>query len=175
MRLTMPAASVATVLVAAATFAAGAVVSTRRADDTPPLLMAGAGWVDIDRRRQEAVEFGLGYRWDRGPGALRPFLAATVTSKSAVFGWAGIAYDFRVGPVVLVPSFGPGLYGKGDGIDLGSALEFRSQLEAACRFGRSRLGVSISHMSNAGIGDINPGTETLTLQYTLALGGRARP
>jgi hypothetical protein len=32
------------------------------------------------------------------------------------------------------------------------------------------LGVAISHLSNAGIGDRNPGTEIATLYYSLPLG-----
>jgi lipid A 3-O-deacylase len=169
----MPLDSIATVVAAAAVFASGAVVSTRQAEPTPSLLRAGAGWVDVDRRREEAVELGLGYRFGDGPWALRPFLAATVTSKGALYGWAGISYDLHLGPVTLSPSFGPGLYRAGDGIDLGYPLEFRSELEVGCRLGRrSRIGVSLAHMSNAGLGDINPGTETLTLYYTFAPGAR---
>jgi len=46
----------------------------------------------------------------------------------------------------------------------------RSQLEVAYRFdGRSRLGLSISHYSNAGLGDDNPGTESLMVNYSVPL------
>jgi lipid A 3-O-deacylase len=163
--------SVAVVVVAAAAFAGGAVVATHQTDVTPSLLGASAGWVDVDRKRQEALEIGLGYRGAGGPWALRPFLAATVTTDGAVYGWTGIAYDLRLGPLTLSPSFGPGLYHQGDGIDLGHVVEFRTQLEAAFHLGsRSRIGVSFAHMSNAGLGDINPGTEILSLHYSLAFG-----
>ena len=44
---------------------------------------------------------------------------------------------------------------QGDGLDLGYGLEFRSQLEIAYRFdNRSRLGVAVSHMSNASWVDV---------------------
>ena len=45
-------------------------------------------------------------------------------------------------------------------------LEFRSQIELATRFDdRSRLGLAFSHISNASVGERNPGTEILTLTY----------
>jgi len=44
-------------------------------------------------------------------------------------------------------------------------------LEFAFRFDdRSRLGLSISHYSNAGLGDSNPGTESLMANYSIPLG-----
>ena len=51
---------------------------------------------------------------------------------------------------------------------MGHTVEFRSQLEFAYRFdNRSRLGFAISHYSNASLGDANPGTESLTLYYSV--------
>ena len=167
----LPLPSVATVVAGTVLFIGGAAVSARQGHPTPGLLMAGAGWVDVDRRTEEALELGLGYRFRRGPWSLRPHLAGTATSDRAAYGWLGVSYDLRVGRLTLVPSFGPGLYHRGSGIDLGHVLEFRSQLEVAYRLGeRSRIGLSLAHMSNAGIGDTNPGTETITLHYSLALG-----
>ena len=82
-----------------------------------------------------------------------------------------ISYDVRIGRLTLTPSFAPGLYRPGRGIDLGYPLEFRSQFEAGYRIrGRSRIGVAFSHMSNAGLGATNPGVETLTLDYVIAFG-----
>ncbi len=47
-------------------------------------------------------------------------------------------------------------------------MEFRSQIEFAYRFDdRSRLGVAVSHMSNASLGESNPGTESAMLYYSL--------
>ncbi|MDP6622047.1 MAG: acyloxyacyl hydrolase, partial [Alphaproteobacteria bacterium] len=59
-------------------------------------------------------------------------------------------------------------YHRGQGKDLGHWIEFRSQLELAYRFDdRSRLGVSLSHISNASLDDNNPGTESLMLNYAV--------
>ena len=70
--------------------------------------------------------------------------------------------------IVTTLSFAPGYYHKGASKNLGYDLEFRSQLEISYRLDdRSRLGLSISHMSNASIGDKNPGTENLMVTYAI--------
>ena len=86
---------------------------------------------------------------------------------------AGVLLDVYFGNrFVVTPSFAPTWWhGKTDDLDLGHGLEFRSQIEFAYRFDdRSRLGLGISHSSNASIGDTNPGTETLSLNYSYPFG-----
>ncbi|MBT5810587.1 MAG: acyloxyacyl hydrolase, partial [Rhodospirillaceae bacterium] len=57
-----------------------------------------------------------------------------------------------------------------DGKDLGNTVEFRSGVELAYRLDdRARLGVAFHHISNASLSDNNPGTETLTLTFSLPL------
>jgi hypothetical protein len=164
-------ASIRNVAVGAAAFFGGAVVAAHQGPDAADLLMASAGWVDVRRQRYSALELGLGYRGRGRFWAFRPGAGLTVTTGEAVYGWAGIAYDVRIGRLILTPSFAPGLYRHGRGIDLGHPVEFRSQFEAGFRVSpRSRIGVSFSHMSNAGLGRTNPGVETLTLQYAIAFG-----
>ena len=93
------------------------------------------------------------------------------SSDAAFYGYAGVLVDFYMGRrVVLTPSFAAGLYEDGDGKDLGHAVEFRSSMELAYRFDdRSRLGVSFYHLSNAGLSNNNPGTEVLSLNYSIPL------
>ena len=164
-------ASVFNVAIGAAAFFGGAAVSAHQKQEPADFLTASAGWVDVSRRRHTALELGLGYRRRNRLWAFRPAVGLMVTTKEAVYGWAGIAYDLRVGRLTFTPSFAPGLYRQGQGADLGYPLEFRSQFEAACRIGgRSRIGVAFSHMSNAGLGRTNPGVETLSLDYTIGFG-----
>jgi lipid A 3-O-deacylase len=55
-----------------------------------------------------------------------------------------------------------GGYAIGDGDDLGSDVQFRSRLGIRRPIRPLwRLGLAIEHKSNGGIGDINPGVETL--------------
>ncbi len=71
---------------------------------------------------------------------------------------------------VLTPNTAVGAYAEGDGQDLGHVIEFRSGFKLAYRFDdRSRVGVAIHHLSNASIGDDNPGTETALIYYSIPL------
>lgn len=164
-------ASAFNVAIGAAAFFGGAAIAAHQKPDPADLLMAGAGWVDVSRQRYPAGELGLGYRSRARMWAFQPAAGIAFTTKQAIYGWAGIAYDLRLGRVVLTPSFGPALYRQGRGVDLGYPLEFRSQFEAGYRIGdRSRMSLAFSHMSNAGLGRTNTGVETLTLGYAFALG-----
>jgi|SRR5438105_4291327 len=164
-------ASIRNVAVGVAAFFGGAAVAAHQRHEPVDLLMASAGWVDVSRRRHSAVELGLGYGPRLRLWAFRPAGGLIVTTKEAVYGWTGIAYDVRIGPLTLTPSFAPGLYRRGRGVDLGYPLEFRSQLEAGYRISdRSRVGMALSHVSNASLGRTNPGVEAVTLLYTRALG-----
>ena len=154
--------------VALAAVAAGS--APARADDPAFVTLAG-GWFDMNRQKAEAAEFRLEYRHDQKLWVFKPFGGVMGTSDGASYYYAGILMDIYFGKrVVLTPSFAPGYYARGSGYNLGHPLEFRSQLELAYRFDdRSRLGVSFGHMSNASIGDKNPGTESLMLNYSIPL------
>ena len=140
--------------------------------DDPDFLSIGAGYYDFNRQKEEGGEFRLEYRSDKKFFFFKPFAAASYTSTSQGFIGSGILVDLYLGRrFVLTPSFAPHYYWGGNSkLDLGHALEFRSQLELAYRFdNRSRLGLAISHYSNASIGDTNPGTETATVYYSIPL------
>ena len=116
-----------------------------------------------------AADFRVEYRSDMRFWKLVPFIGLAGTSDEAIYGFAGLGIDIFLGRrVVLQPNAAFVGYHKGDGKDLGSAIEFRSALELAYRFDdRSRLGLAISHISNASIGSNNPGTELFTLHYSV--------
>ena len=60
---------------------------------------------------------------------------------------------------------------KGNSKDLGYLLQFRSQIEFAWRIdGGTRLGLSLNHISNAGLGTQNPGSETIALSLIMPVG-----
>ena len=154
------------VWLAAATVFAG----PARADD-PAFLAVSAGYYDINDN-YDAFEGRLEYRHDRKFWIFKPFAGVMATSDEAVHGYAGVLVDIYFGRRwVLTPSFAPGLYRDGDGKDLGGTIQFRSQLELSYRFDdRSRLGLSVNHISNASIYDSNPGTESVAITYAIPLG-----
>lgn len=137
--------------------------------DDVSLFAFSAGYFDINRRRDTAAEGRIEYRAAERFWLFKPFGGLMATSDEAIHAFAGVLIDIYLGDrFVVTPSFAPGYFHKGDGRDLGHKLEFRSQIEVAYRFAdKSRLGVSFNHISNAGIGDRNPGTETLAITYAL--------
>lgn len=100
-----------------------------------------------------------------------PFVGLTVTAEAGTYAYAGIGIDIFFGRrFVVTPNFAAGIYGNGDGKDLGHAIEFRSGANFAYRFDDySRLGFAFHHISNAGLDDRNPGEETLMLTYSIPL------
>ena len=72
-----------------------------------------------------------------------------------------------MGPLKVLPSFSPGLYEKGSGKDLGSALEFKSEIKVGLDiFDSSHFGYSYSHISNNNWGSVNPGTDNQSLTFS---------
>ncbi len=143
------------------------------AADDPWFLSLGVGAYDFNRQKEQGAEFRAELRSDYKLWNFKPFAAAAYTSTEQGFIGAGVLFDLYFGNrIVVTPSFAPHYYwGGNDKLDLDYPLEFRSQLEIAYRFdNRSRLGLAISHYSNASLGDTNPGTETATVYYSIPLG-----
>jgi hypothetical protein len=141
------------------------------AAEEPDLLAIGIGSFDFVRLDDPAGDFRIEYRHGRGLWVFQPWLGLEVTSDAALFGVAGLFSDFALGQRVIVsPSVGVGAFRRGNGRDLGGVFEIRSQLEVAWRFAdERRLGIAVSHISNAGISDRNVGTEIVTLYYAFPL------
>ncbi len=137
----------------------------------PALIALGVGIYDVAQRDDAAADFRLEYRSDVALWLIKPWAGLEATSDGALYGVAGLLADIGLGRrVVLTPSLGVGAYHDGGGKDLGAVLEFRSQLELAWRFDdTSRLGLAVSHISNASLGKDNPGTEILSLYYAFPL------
>ncbi|WP_161958755.1 acyloxyacyl hydrolase [Ferruginivarius sediminum] len=138
----------------------------------PAYLSVGAGWYDLVDGEDEAADFRLEYRHDEGIWLVKPWAGLELTGDGGLWAGGGALIDVDLGKhIVLTGATGVGAYEEGSGKDLGSTLEFRSQAEVAWRFDdRSRLALAFSHISNAGIGDDNPGTEIVTLYYHLPIG-----
>ena len=139
--------------------------------DDPDFVSGGVAYIDWNRQKNTAAEFRAEYRSDYKMWIFKPLAGVMATSDGAFFAYAGVGIDVFLGNrFVVTPSFAPGFYAEGGGLDLGYHLEFRSQLEIAYRFDdRSRLCIAISHMSNASIVDENPGTESAVIYYSVPL------
>ena len=61
----------------------------------------------------------------------------------------------------FTPSFGAGIYDDGSGKKLGNDLQFRTSFEISYELkNKNRIGISFSHISNANLGDKNPGSDS---------------
>ena len=105
---------------------------------------------------------------------LKPFAGIELTSDSAFYLISGIYLDDNIGDLVtgknnnwnFTPSFGVGYYDDGDGKKLGNNIEFRTTLEFSYQLvNKERIGISFGHISNANIGDKNPGVEIISISY----------
>ena len=100
-------------------------------------------------------------------GKFKPVSGAFMTGNSSVYLYTGIEGQYGVGPLKILPSFTPGYYEKGDGKDLGSILEFKSEVKIGLDiFENSKLSYSYSHISNNDWGETNPGTDNQHITFS---------
>ena len=100
-------------------------------------------------------------------GKFKPVSGAFLTGNSSVYLYTGIEGQYGIGPLKILPSFTPGYYEKGDGKDLGSVLEFKSEVKIGLDiFENSKLSYSYSHISNNDWGDTNPGTDNQHITFS---------
>ena len=99
-------------------------------------------------------------------GNLSPITVALLTADSAGYIYTGVQAQYKLGVLNFTPSFTPGLYFEGDGKDLGHLIEFKSELQISLDLSRSsELGLSYNHISNASLGDKNPGANSYMFNF----------
>ena len=99
-------------------------------------------------------------------GNLSPITGALITADNAGYIYTGIQAQYKLGNLNITPSFTPGLYHEGDGKDLGHILEFKSEVQISLDiFKNSELGFSYNHISNASLGDKNPGANSYMFNF----------
>ena len=95
---------------------------------------------------------------------LKPFLGVMRNGDNGKYIYSGLRKDIDISEKwFFTPSFAMGYYDRGDSKDLGYNLEFRSQIEFSYKLKSNRIGFNLNHISNASIGDTNPGTESATI------------
>jgi hypothetical protein len=100
-----------------------------------------------------------------------PLLGVMGTGDGAFYAYVGFGLGFHLGRrLTVLPNWATGAYSEGsEGRDLGGPVEFRSALDLTLQLGeRSAVGLSFYHLSNAGLYDHNPGSESLLLTYSFA-------
>ena len=99
-------------------------------------------------------------------GNISPITGGFFTENSAAYIYTGFEWNVEMGELTFTPSFAPGLYHKGDGKDLGHTLEFKSEVQLSFNLSQSsKLGLSYNHVSNASLGEKNPGANSYMFNY----------
>ena len=100
-------------------------------------------------------------------GNFSPVSGGFMTGDSSVYLYTGVEGQYGIGRLKILPSFTPGFYEKGNGKDLGSALEFKSEIKLGFDiFENSKIGYSYSHISNNDWGETNPGTDNQQITFS---------
>ena len=129
------------------------------------------GMFDFSDDTQAAGVFGLQHQNDdlfRNSflGKLSPITGGFLTENNAFYLYTGAQAEYDLGLFTITPSFAPGYYNSGDGKDLGSALEFKSEIQMSLNLSDStEFGMSYNHISNASLGDKNPGANSYMLNF----------
>ena len=107
---------------------------------------------------------------------LKPLFGFEYTNDSATYFLTGIYFEDNLGELFeakknkyfFTPSFGAGFYDDGSGKKLGNDIQFRTSFELSFELeNTNRIGISFSHISNANLGDKNPGVEVLSISYQI--------
>ena len=130
------------------------------------------GNFDFSDDKQKAILVGFQHQnenlyRDSFLGNVSPITGGFVTENSAVYVYTGIEWNVDMGEKILfTPSFAPGLYHEGDGKDLGHVLEFKSEVQFSyMASNNTSFGVSYNHVSNASLGDKNPGANSYMFNF----------
>ena len=99
-------------------------------------------------------------------GNLSPITGALITSDNAAYFYTGVQAQYSIGALNVIPSFTPGIYEQGDGKDLGHIIEFKSEVQLSLDLPKdSQFGFSYNHLSNASLGDKNPGANSYMFNF----------
>ena len=129
------------------------------------------GNFDFSDDKQAAMLFGFQHQNEDLEkntfiGNISPITGGFITENSAIYVYTGFEWNVEMGALTFTPSFAPGLYHKGDGKDLGHALEFKSEIQFSYNPSEnSKIGISYNHVSNASIGDKNPGANSYMFNF----------
>jgi len=125
------------------------------------------GNFDFSDNKQKAILVGFQHQnenLERNTflGNASPITGGFITENSAAYVYTGVEWNYAMSDKFkFTPSFAPGIYHEGDGKDLGHALEFKTEVQASYSVSENTsFGISYNHISNASLGDKNPGANS---------------
>ena len=129
------------------------------------------GMFDFSDHKQKAGIIGIQHQnddlfRDSFLGRLSPITGGFLTENNAYYLYTGAQAEYDLGIFTITPSFAPGYYSSGDGKDLGHSLEFKSEVQMSLNLSDStEFGMSYNHISNASLGDKNPGANSYMINF----------
>jgi len=129
------------------------------------------GMFDFSDDKKRSALFGIEHQdenlyRDTIFGRVSPVTGMMITADNAAYFYTGIEANLDLGPLKLTPSFTPGLYSQGGGKDLGHPVEFKSEVQVSMDLGEStNFGMSYNHVSNASLGEKNPGANSYMFNF----------
>ena len=130
-----------------------------------------SGMFDFSDQGKKSAIFGIQHQnenltRDSFVGIISPVSGAMITADNAAYFYTGVQAQYKMGKLDITPSFTPGLYNAGNGKDLGHVVEFKSEVQVSLNlFKNSQLGMSYNHISNASLGDKNPGANSYMFNF----------
>jgi len=130
-----------------------------------------SGIFDFSDHKQKAGIVGLEHQNDdlyreSFLGKLSPITGGFLTENNAFYLYTGAQAEYELGWFTITPSFAPGYYNSGDGKDLGHAIEFKSEIQMSLNVSENtQFGMSYNHISNASLGDKNPGANSYMINF----------
>ena len=129
------------------------------------------GMFDFSDHKQKAGIIGFQHQNDdlfreSFLGRLSPITGVFLTENNAFYVYTGAQAEYELGSFTITPSFAPGYYSSGNGKDLGHVLEFKSEIQMSLNLSdTTEFGMSYNHISNASLGDKNPGANSYMINF----------
>ena len=121
------------------------------------------GMFDFSDDKKSSTLFGIEHQ---NENLYRDTILGRVSPVSGMMVTADNAAYYELGLLKVTPSFTPGIYSQGDGKDLGHPLEFKSEVQLSMDLGEStNFGMSYNHVSNASLGEKNPGANSYMFNF----------
>tara|TARA_B100001989_G_scaffold135304_1_gene95816 strand:- start:192 stop:677 length:486 start_codon:yes stop_codon:yes gene_type:complete len=99
-------------------------------------------------------------------GNVQPVIGGMITADDALYIYTGYQLTQKSNSTTFSPSFSVGYYDEGDGKDLGHEIEFKTQIQILFDISsNSELGISYNHISNASLGNKNPGANSYMFNF----------
>ncbi len=138
--------------------------------DTERFLAVNFGAGGLGNGVNDFEQYGLEYLFKTvSKWTLRPAIGFIYGVNDISYVYVGLRRDFQVSDRWFATfGFDAGTFNDVEELELGNELEFHSSLQVGYLMPKLwRVAIGVSHLSNAGLGDVNPGTNSVTFRISV--------